>query len=138
LTLFPYTTLFRSAASGTTPGSSSRSPVAELQRNLEPTLGFLEIAREKKFDIYDLMLDKPAPLAGRTLRFEVAERMAADGSVLEPLTDAAMACAEVAEIDMGGDLDFRLIARALHRTRDEVARPKARSQKSKSQATEQL
>jgi glycosyltransferase involved in cell wall biosynthesis len=31
-----------------------------------------------------------------------------------PLAEAAMACAEVAEIDMGGDLDFRLIAR-LHR-----------------------
>lgn len=33
-------------ASGTTPGSSSRSPVAELEQNLEPTLRFLEIARE--------------------------------------------------------------------------------------------
>ena len=31
-----------------------------------------------------------------------------------PLAEAATACAEVAEIDMGGDLDFRLIAR-LHR-----------------------
>lgn len=35
------------AASGTTPGSSSRSPVAELRENLQPALGFLEIAREK-------------------------------------------------------------------------------------------
>ncbi len=34
------------AASGTTPGSSSRSPVAELNQNLGPALRFLEIARE--------------------------------------------------------------------------------------------
>jgi UDP-glucose 4-epimerase len=34
------------AGSGTTPGSSSRSPTAEGGLNIEPTLGFLEIARE--------------------------------------------------------------------------------------------
>jgi len=34
------------AASGTTPGSSSRSPTAEVRLNIEPTLGLLEIARE--------------------------------------------------------------------------------------------
>ena len=53
------------------------------------TRGFrdtVEIAREKKFDIYDLMLDKPQPLVPRELRFEVAERIAADGSVVEPLS----------------------------------------------------
>jgi N-methylhydantoinase A len=60
---------------------------------LVATRGFkdiVEIAREKKFDIYDLMLDKPAPLAARDMRFEADERMAADGSVLEPLTEAAI------------------------------------------------
>lgn len=35
------------AASGTTPGSSSRTPTAETSLNIAPTLGFLEIAREK-------------------------------------------------------------------------------------------
>lgn len=34
------------AASGTTPGSSSRSPTAEVRLNIEPTLGLLETARE--------------------------------------------------------------------------------------------
>ena len=59
---------------------------------LVTTRGFkdiLEIAREKKFDIYDLMLDKPVPLVERERRFEAAERMAADGTVLEALTTAA-------------------------------------------------
>lgn len=35
------------AASGTTPGSSSRTPGAEVGLNIGPTLGFLEIARER-------------------------------------------------------------------------------------------
>lgn len=34
------------AASGTTPGSSSRNPTAEVSENVAPTLGLLEIARE--------------------------------------------------------------------------------------------
>ena len=57
------------------------------------TRGFrdtVEIAREKKFDIYDLLLDKPRPLVPRELRFEVAERIAADGSVVEPLSTEAI------------------------------------------------
>ena len=58
------------------------------------TRGFrdtVEIAREKKFDIYDLLLDKPQPLVSREYRFEVAERIAADGSVVEPLSQEAIA-----------------------------------------------
>ena len=35
------------AASGTTPGSSSRTPAAEVVLNIGPTLEFLEIARER-------------------------------------------------------------------------------------------
>jgi N-methylhydantoinase A len=59
---------------------------------LVTTRGFkdvMEIGREKKFDIYDLLLDKPAPLVALDCRFEASERMGADGSVLEPLTDEA-------------------------------------------------
>ena len=59
---------------------------------LVTTRGFkdvMEIAREKKFDIYDLLLDKPAPLVGRDCCIEALERIAADGGVLEPLTDEA-------------------------------------------------
>ena len=61
--------------------------------SLVMTRGFkdtLEIAREKKFDIYDLMLDKPAPLVPPERRFEVDERIAADGSEVTPLTDGAI------------------------------------------------
>ena len=57
------------------------------------TRGFrdtVEIAREKKFDIYDLLLDKPQPLVSREYRFEVSERIAADGSVVEPLSREAI------------------------------------------------
>ena len=63
------------------------------QTALVTTRGFkdvLEIAREKKFDIYDLLLDKPLPLVDAARRFEVAERLAADGTVLEPLSEAAI------------------------------------------------
>ena len=34
-----------------------------------------KIGREKKFDIYDLQLDKPEPLVPDRLCFEVAERI---------------------------------------------------------------
>lgn len=60
---------------------------------LVTTRGFrdvLEIAREKKFDIYDLLLDKPQPLVDPARRFEVAERIAADGGVVEPLAGEAI------------------------------------------------
>ena len=55
------------------------------------TAGFadtLEIGRERKFELYDLDIEKPAPLVPRNLRLEVAERTRADGSVKQPL-DAA-------------------------------------------------
>ena len=59
---------------------------------LVATRGFadlLEIAREKKYDIYDLGLEKAAPLVARGEYYELAERIAADGSVVEPLDEAA-------------------------------------------------
>lgn len=60
---------------------------------LVTTRGFadvLDIAREKKFDIYDLLLDKPQPLVDAGLRFEIAERIAADGTVIEAPSEAAI------------------------------------------------
>src|SRR5216683_1437728 len=57
---------------------------------LVTTKGFrdaIEIAREGRYDMYDLMIDPPAPLVQRRMRFEVAERILADGSVLVPLED---------------------------------------------------
>jgi N-methylhydantoinase A len=58
---------------------------------LVTTRGFrdaIEIGREHRYDIYDLSLDRPIPLAPRSLRFEVAERVLADGSVRTPLDEA--------------------------------------------------
>jgi N-methylhydantoinase A len=49
------------------------------------TKGFrdaLEIAREHRYDLYDLLLELPPPLVPRALRFELNERILSDGSVL--------------------------------------------------------
>ena len=57
------------------------------------TAGFrdsLEIAYEHRFEQYDLYMERPAPLVERDLRLEVPERLAADGSVLLALDEAAL------------------------------------------------
>ncbi|MGE0311511.1 MAG: hydantoinase/oxoprolinase family protein [Lautropia sp.] len=60
---------------------------------LVTTAGFadvLEVGLEWRYDTYDLGLERPTPLAPRSLCFEVDERVGPDGSVLEPLTPAAI------------------------------------------------
>ncbi len=55
---------------------------------LVTTRGFrdaVEIGREHRFDMYDLAMARPAPIAPRALRFEVAERLGPQGEVIEPL-----------------------------------------------------
>ena len=55
------------------------------------TSGFrdaVEIGREHRYELYDLNLDLPKPLVPRHLRFDVPERVAADGSVLAALDEA--------------------------------------------------
>jgi N-methylhydantoinase A len=57
------------------------------------TEGFRDIIEqgyEKRFDHYDLMIDRPVPLVPRTLRYTVRERLSADGDVLIPLDRAAL------------------------------------------------
>lgn len=52
------------------------------------TKGFrdaLEIGRERRYDIYDISLENPAPLVPRFLRREVTERLDHTGQVLIPL-----------------------------------------------------
>jgi N-methylhydantoinase A len=52
------------------------------------TRGFrdaIEIGREHRYDMYDLFMERPIPLAPRHLRFELNERVLSDGSVLTPL-----------------------------------------------------
>ena len=54
------------------------------------TAGFrdaLEIGREQRYELYDLNLEFPKPLVPRHLRFDVPERTAADGGILQPLDE---------------------------------------------------
>ena len=58
---------------------------------LVTTRGFrdvLEFRRVRVPKLYDPLYVKPEPLAPRELRFEVTERLAADGSVVTPLVEA--------------------------------------------------
>ncbi|MFO0467071.1 MAG: hydantoinase/oxoprolinase family protein [bacterium] len=60
---------------------------------LVTTEGFrdsLEIAYEHRFEQYDLYMERPEPLVARPWRFEVPERVAADGQVLLPMDEAAV------------------------------------------------
>ena len=62
------------------------------------TKGFrdlLEIGRQVRPHMYDLNLDKPEPLAGEAMRFEVAERLDWRGEAVLPLTDAEIGRAHV-------------------------------------------
>ncbi|MGH2969434.1 MAG: hydantoinase/oxoprolinase family protein, partial [Solirubrobacteraceae bacterium] len=65
------------------------------------TAGFrdvVEMARERRSDIYDVMVDLPAPLVPRHLRFDVPERTLADGSIARELDEAYVA-------QLAGELD---------------------------------
>lgn len=56
---------------------------------LVTTAGFedvIEIGRQARPDLYNLSVVRPAPLVPAELRFGVKERIAADASVIEPLT----------------------------------------------------
>ncbi|MBR0662785.1 hydantoinase/oxoprolinase family protein [Roseomonas hellenica] len=53
----------------------------------------IEIGRETRYDLYDLFLETPTTLVPRRRRLEVPERIGADGDVLLPLDEAAVATA---------------------------------------------
>jgi N-methylhydantoinase A len=50
----------------------------------------IEMAFENRFEQYDLLMDKPAPLVARPLRFSVPERIDARGNVVKPLDEDAV------------------------------------------------
>ncbi len=57
------------------------------------TRGFrdaLEIGRERKYELYDLTIARPAPLVPRDRRLEADERMGADGEALAPLDEGSL------------------------------------------------
>ena len=60
---------------------------------LVTTEGFadvIEIGRQDRPSLYDTTIERPEPLVARHLRFEVRERLAADGSVVVPLGEASL------------------------------------------------
>jgi N-methylhydantoinase A len=55
------------------------------------TRGFrdvLELAREVRYDIYDMFIRLPEPMVPRSRRLEASERTLADGTILKPLNEA--------------------------------------------------
>ena len=79
------------AVHGTTLGSNVVIERKGRDVALITTRGFrdvLIIGREKRYQVYDLQIDKPAPLLPRRLIREVPERIVHDGSVLVPLDEA--------------------------------------------------
>lgn len=52
-----------------------------------------EIGRELKYELYDLFIRMPRPLCPAERRFEVAERIGADGTVLRPIDERELLAA---------------------------------------------
>ncbi len=78
---------------GTTVGSNAILQKRGGRVGLLTTTGFrdvLEIGRLRTPGMFDLTWDKPKPLVPRHLRFEVSERIAADGSILVQLAEDAL------------------------------------------------
>lgn len=50
----------------------------------------LEMGYEKRFEQYDVYMERPAPIVPRPLRFTVAERLDGRGRVLQPLDENAV------------------------------------------------
>jgi N-methylhydantoinase A len=82
----------RGVVHGTTLATNALIERKGARTALLTTAGFrdaLEIAREGRYDMYDLFIDPPPPLVPRHLRREIDERLLADGSVWRPLDEAA-------------------------------------------------
>src|SRR5216117_2170599 len=79
------------ATHGTTLGSNIVIERKARGVGLLTTRGFrdvLIIGREKRYQVYDLQIEKPVPLIPRRFIGEVTERVLADGSVRSPLDEA--------------------------------------------------
>jgi N-methylhydantoinase A len=80
-----------------------------------------EIGRINRPDAYNLYFQKHRPLIGRALRFEVKERIRADGQVLTPLDEAGLAALseklEKLGIEAAAVMFINCYANAAHETR---------------------
>ncbi len=89
---------------GTTVGSNTILQRKGARTGLITTRGFrdvLEIGRIRMPDMFDLTWDKPKPLVPRRHRLEVTERLASDGSVVTPLSEADVVAAGKALLAAG-------------------------------------
>ena len=78
---------------GTTVGTNALIQHRGVKTGLVTTEGFrdlLEIGRQKRPDLYDLMVEKPPVLAARDLRIGVPERLRHDGTVETALDEQAV------------------------------------------------
>jgi N-methylhydantoinase A len=78
------------AVHGTTLGSNLLIERKATGVALVTTRGFrdvLAIGRQKRYELYDLQIDRPRPLLDRTQVHELSERMLADGSVRVPIAE---------------------------------------------------
>lgn len=81
-------------AHGTTVGTNALLQRRGARVALVTTAGFedvIEIGRQARPELYNLNAIKPPPLVGADLRYGVAERVAASGEVIEPLSDDELA-----------------------------------------------
>jgi N-methylhydantoinase A len=89
---------------GTTLATNALIERKGARTGLLTTRGFrdaLEIAREGRYDMYDLFIDPPAPLVPRHLRREIDERLGPDGAVLRPLDETGARAAITALVADG-------------------------------------
>src|SRR5262249_19196335 len=93
-------------AHGTTVATNTLLQRKGAKTGLITTRGFrdlLEIARQRRPSLYDLRTRKPTVLVPRDLRFEVTERVMADGGIRLPLdmaeVDRALAALAVARVE---------------------------------------
>lgn len=87
---------FRTSTSSFTATTLATNAIIErrgAKTALIATQGFrdvLDIGTESRYDQYDLSIDKPKPLAPRSLRFTVPERIDAHGAIRLALDEAAV------------------------------------------------
>ncbi|TAK22426.1 MAG: hydantoinase/oxoprolinase family protein [Chloroflexota bacterium] len=63
----------------------------------------LEIARQHRFDMYDLRIERPAALVARAMRREISERILVDGTIYRPFDEEGVRVAAQSLIAAGAD-----------------------------------
>lgn len=89
---------------GTTVGSNTLLQKVGAKAGLITTAGFrdvLEIGRLRTPNMFDLQWEKPVPLIPRRYRLEANERIATDGSVIQPLDEDSVIAAAASLVEAG-------------------------------------